>query len=86
MQLEHGKLIFVNRVAPYSGSARATFYDQKYVIAGWPVCISMLTVLSSVHPAIILRALLPLFEIPVAIGIAYLLLKELSRKIKRKPY
>lgn len=74
----------VNRVAPYSGSTRAPFYDRKYVIAGWPIYSSMLAVLSGIHPAIIFRTLLPLFEIPSAIGIIYLLLKELFPKSQRK--
>lgn len=74
----------VNRVAPYSGSARAPFYDRKYVIAGWPIYSSMLAVLSGVHPAIIFRTLLPLFEIPAAIGIVFLLLKEIFPKSQRK--
>lgn len=74
----------VNRVAPYSGSARAPFYDRKYVIAGWPIYSSMLAVLSGVHPAIIFRTLLPLFEIPAAIGIVFLLLKEFFPKGQKK--
>lgn len=74
----------VNRVAPYSGSARAPFYDRRYVIAGWPIYSSMLAVLSGVHPAIIFRTLLPLFEIPAAIGIIYLLLKEIFPKSQKK--
>lgn len=74
----------VNRVAPYSGSARAPFYDRKYVIAGWPIYSSMLAVLSGIHPAIIFRTLLPLFEIPAAIGIIYLLLKEFFPKSQKK--
>lgn len=74
----------VNRVAPYSGSARAAFYDRKYVIAGWPIYSSMLAILSGVHPAIIFRTLLPIFEIPAAIGIIYLLLKEFFPKSQKK--
>lgn len=74
----------VNRVAPYSGSARAAFYDPQYVISGWPIYSSMLAVLSGIHPAIIFRTLLPLFEIPAAIGIIYLLLKELFPKSQKK--
>ena len=74
----------VNRVAPYSGSARAPFYDRKYVIAGWPIYSSMLAVLSGVHPAIVFRTLLPLFEIPAAIGVIFLLLKELFPKSQKK--
>lgn len=67
----------VNRIAPYAGTERGAFYDKKYVIAGWPIYSSMLSVLSGIHPAIIFRTILPLFELPAAIGIIYLLLRSL---------
>lgn len=66
----------VNRYASYSGTLKAAFYNKKYVIAGWPIYSSMLAELSGIHPAIVFRTLLPLFEIPAAFGIVYLLLRE----------
>lgn len=74
----------VNRLAPHSGTMRPAFYDKKYAIAGWPVYSSMLAVLSGIHPAIIFRTLLPLFEIPAAVGIVYLLLREFFSKSRKK--
>lgn len=74
----------VNRLAPHSGTIRPPFYDKKYVIAGWSVYSSMLAVLSGLHPAIIFRTLLPLFEIPVAFGIIYLLLRVFFPKGRQK--
>lgn len=74
----------VNRVTPFSGGWRAPFYDKKYVIAGWPIYSSMLAVLSGVHPAIIYRTILPLFEIPAAFGIVYMLLREFFQKNIKK--
>lgn len=74
----------VNRLAPHSGTMRPAFYDKKYAIASWPVYSSMLAVLSGVHPAIVFRTVLPLFEIPVAFGIVYLLLREFFPKSRKK--
>ena len=74
----------VNRLAPHSGSSRSAFYDKKYVIAGWPIYSSMLAVLSGIHPAIIFRTLLPIFEIPAAFAIIYLLLYEIFPQSRKK--
>lgn len=74
----------VNRLAPHSGTMRPAFYDKKYAIAAWPVYSSMLAVLSGIHPAIIFRTLLPLFEVPAAFGIVYLLLREIFPKNRKK--
>lgn len=74
----------VNRYAPYSGTPKPIFYDKKYVIAGWPIYSSMLAVLSGLHPAIIFRTLLPLFEIPAAFYIIYLLLREFFPQNRNK--
>ncbi len=48
----------VNRVAPESGVLHPAFYNKKYVIAGWPIYSSMLSVLSGIHAAIIYRTIL----------------------------
>ena len=61
----------VNRCAPQSGIYRNAFYDKKYTLAAWPIYSSMLAVLSHVHPAIIYRTVLPLFEVPFAFFIIY---------------
>lgn len=74
----------VNRFSPFSGLWRQTFYDKKYVIAGWPIYSSMLAVLSGLHPATVFRTLLPLFEIPAAFGIVYILLREFFPKNPKK--
>ena len=66
----------VNRCAPQSGIYRNAFYDKKYTLAAWPIYSSMLAVLSHVHPAIIYRTVLPLFEVPFAFFIIYLLLRH----------
>lgn len=64
----------VDRYAPNSGVLQPAFYNDKYNIAAWPVYSSMLAVLTGVHPVILFRTVLPLFEIPLAYYIAYLLL------------
>ena len=65
----------VDRYAPNSGVLQPAFYNDKYNIAAWPVYSSMLAVLTGVHPVILFRTVLPLFEIPLAYYIAYLLLR-----------
>lgn len=74
----------VNRLAPHSGTIRPAFYDKKYAIAGWPIYSSMLAVLSGIHPAVIFRTLLPIFEIPAAFAIIYLLLHEIFPQSRKK--
>lgn len=74
----------VNRYAPYSGTWKEALYNKKYVIAGWPIYSSMIAVLADIHPAIIFRTLLPLFEIPVAFAIVYLLLREFFPQNRNK--
>lgn len=70
----------VNRFTPFSGGWRMPFYDKKYNIAGWPIYSSMLAVLSGIHPAIVYRTILPLFEIPASFGVVYMLLREFFPK------
>lgn len=65
----------VDRYGPNSGVLQPAFYNQKYNIASWPVYSAMLAVLTGIHPAVIFRTILPLFEIPMAYFIAYLLLR-----------
>lgn len=65
----------VDRYSPHTGSLQSAFYEQYYNIAAWPVYSSMLAVLTGVHPAILFRTILPLFEIPISYCIAYQLLR-----------
>ncbi len=74
----------VNRYAPSTGALQQPFYNDKYVIASWPVYSSMLAVLSGVHPAILFRTVLPMFEIPLAYWIGYQLLRVFFPKGRRK--
>lgn len=64
----------VDRYAPSTGVIQEPFYFEYYNLASWPVYSSMLAVLTGIHPAIIFRTILPLFEIPFAYYIAYLLI------------
>lgn len=74
----------VNRVAPESGVLHPAFYNKKYVIAGWPIYSSMLSVLSGVHAAIIYRTILPIFEMALAYYLLYSLLRHFLRDDRRK--
>lgn len=65
----------VDRYAASTGVKQDAFYFDYYNIATWPVYSSMVAVLTGVHPAIIFRTILPLFEIPFAYYIAYLLIR-----------
>lgn len=65
----------VNRYSPSTGALQRPFYNDKYVIASWPVFSSMLAILTGVHPAILFRTVLPLLEIPFAYWIACQLLR-----------
>ena len=74
----------VNRVAPESGVLHPAFYNKKYVIAGWPIYSSMLSVLSGIHAAIIYRTILPIFEMALAYYLLYSLLRHFLRDDRRK--
>ena len=74
----------VNRYAPSTGAWQPPFYNQKYVIASWPVYSSMLAVLTGVHPAILFRTVLPLFEMPLAYWVAYRLLRCFFAQSRKK--
>ena len=54
------------RYSPHSGMKLGLFYNTRYVVAGWPIYSAMLAVLSGIHPAIVYRTILPVFEIPAA--------------------
>ena len=60
------------------------FYNKKYVIAGWPIYSSMLSVLSGIHAAIIYRTILPIFEMALAYYLLYSLLRHFLRDDRRK--
>lgn len=74
----------VNRYAPSTGALQPIFYNDKYVIASWPVYSSVLAILTGVHPAILFRTILPIFEIPLAYWIAYQLLRCFFPKSRKK--
>lgn len=74
----------VNRYAPSTGALQRPFYNDKYVIASWPVFSSMLAILTGVHPAILFRTILPLLEIPFAYWIAYQLLRLFFPNSRKK--
>lgn len=65
----------VDRYAPNTGVLQPAFYNLTYNLAAWPVYSSLLAVLTGLHPAILYRTILPLFELPLAYYIAYLLLR-----------
>lgn len=60
------------------------FYEAPYNIASWPVYSSMLAVLTNIHPAIVFRTILPLFEIPLAYYIAYQLIRIFWKENREK--
>lgn len=66
----------VDRYAPNSGTLQKIFYNEKYVIASWPVFSSVLAVLTKIHPAIIFRTIMPVFLVPLSYGIAYLIIRH----------
>lgn len=74
----------VDRYMPGIGVLKPAFYETPYNIASWPVYSSMLAVLTKIHPAIIFRTILPLFEIPLAYYIAYKLIQVFWRESREK--
>lgn len=74
----------VARYTPSTGELRPPFYNIDYVVASWPVYSAMLAVLTGVHPAILFRTILPLFEIPLAYLIAYWLLERFFANSRTK--
>lgn len=75
----------INRYTFYSGKWVQPFYLMKYILAGWPNYSSMLAVLCGLHPAILFRTLLPLFEIPAAFAVVWLLLRHFFPASRKKP-
>lgn len=62
-----------NRYSPNTGTLGEILYGGKYVLAFWPVFSASLAQLTGVHPAIVFRTIMPLFEVCLAYGILYLL-------------
>ena len=57
----------VNRGSIEAGKLVPAFiYDKQYSLPNWPIYNAMLALLTGVHPAIVYRTILPLFEIPLA--------------------
>lgn len=74
----------VNRYNPAMGLFQDAFYDKKYTVAGWPIYSSMLAVLTGIHPAIVYRTVLPLFEIPLAYLALWLIVRHIFKEEKTK--
>ena len=74
----------VDRYKPGFGVLQPAFYEAPYNIASWPVYSSMLAVLTNIHPAIVFRTILPLFEIPLAYYIAYQLIRIFWKENREK--
>ena len=73
-----------NRCSPNTGTPGGILYGGKYVLAFWPVFSASLAQLTGIHPAIVFRTLMPLFEIPLAYGIAWLLARFFFPKDRKK--
>lgn len=74
----------VDRYDSWFGVLRPAFYATQYNLAAWPVYSSMLSVLTGIHPVIIYRTILPLFEIPLAYYIAYMLIRTFWKERRGK--
>ena len=74
----------VNRHNPNMGLLQDAFYDKKYTVAGWPIYSSMLAVLTGLHPAIVYRTILPLFELPLACYAGWLIVRHIFRENRTK--
>lgn len=74
----------VNRYSPETGAPGWVLYGGQYVLAAWPVFSASLAQLTGIHPAIVFRTLLPLFEIPMAYGIWYLLARFFFPENRKK--
>lgn len=74
----------VDRYAPGLGVLQPAFMRTQYNLAAWPVYSSMLAVLTGIHPAIIFRTILPLFEIPMAYYIDYLVIRSFWKEHRGK--
>lgn len=76
----------INRHTFYSGRYVQAFYLPEYTIASWPIFSALLAVLSGLHPAVIYRTLLPLFEIPAAFAIIWLLARRFFPASRKKAW
>lgn len=74
----------IMRYTFYSGKWVQPFYLKKYILAGWPIYSAVGAVLTGLHPAIVYRTVLPLFEIPAAFAIVWLLLRRFFPRSRKK--
>lgn len=75
----------VNQYVPFTGvpTNPRTGY---YYIALWPILWASMSQLTSLHPAIVMRTLLPIFMIPGAYASVYVVCKKLFNDCKEKAY
>ena len=73
----------VNRCSTTSGALLPAFDNVKYVLASWPVYSASLALLTGLHPAIVFRTLLPLFEIPACWCLWYGVVAQFFRRERR---
>lgn len=74
----------VNRYSPDTGDLQPAFFSGQYVLAGWPVFSASLAQLTGIHPAIVFRTILPLFEVFLAYFVLYLLARFFSPDNRKK--
>lgn len=74
----------VNRYSPNTGTLGKILYSGKYSLALWPVFSASLAQLTGVHPAIVFRTLMPVFEVPLAYGVLYLLARFFFPESRKK--
>lgn len=72
----------VLRTDEATGQIVPPFTTMEYMLATWPAYSSMLAVLTGIHPTIIHRTLMPIFLLPLAYGILYLLLRYFFKERK----
>lgn len=73
-----------NRYSPNTGAQGWILYGNQYVLAFWPVFSASLAQLTGVHPAIVFRTVMPVFEISLAYGIFYLLARFFFKESRQK--
>ena len=69
----------INQYEPQTGNAGEllNFSEPHHKVALWSILWASMTQLTGIHPAILMRTLLPVIIFPCAYGAVYLVLKEL---------
>lgn len=73
----------INQYQPHTGKPTDP-RQGYYYLALWPILWGSMSQVTSIHPAIIMRTLLPIFMIPSAYLATYLVLKEVFRGNREK--